>query len=147
MRRISKDTRNSILELIDNGLSSHKIAAQLGVHHATVNRVRAEARPDAQKSQGGRPAKLTATDKRMLVRRITSGKADNAVQLTRQLSDITNKKVSAQTVRRGLKEEGLKAVHKKKAATFAKAHPPAPRVRLAAPALDRGGLEARRLVR
>ena len=84
------------------------------MNYATVSRVRAKARPDVYKSRGGRPAKLTITEKCRLVRTITSGKADNAVQLTRQLKHITNVECSAETVRRALKEAGLKAVPKKK---------------------------------
>lgn len=118
MTRIPEDTRNSILELIDTGLSSHKVEAQLGVSHMTVSRVRAEARPGIQKSRGGRPAKLTATDKRWLTRMVTKGEVDNAVQATRQLTDITNKKVSCYTVRRALKGAGPKAGFKKKSRDF-----------------------------
>jgi citrate lyase synthetase len=63
---------------------------------------------------GAQPSsKLTTTDKHWLVHRITSGKADNAVQLTRQLKDFTNTEVSAQTVRYILKKAGLRAVAKK----------------------------------
>jgi transposase len=118
MGRISEDTRNSILSLIDSGLSSRKIAARLGVGHTTVNRVRARARPGVQKCRAGAPAKLTKVDKRILVRMITSGKADNAVQLTRQLKDIANMKCSPQTVRCALKEVGLKAMSKKRSRDF-----------------------------
>jgi transposase len=118
MRRISEDTRNGILSLIDAGLSSRKVEAQLGVSSMTVSRVRAEARPCVQKSRSGRPAKLTATDKRRLVRMVTSGKADNAVQVTRELKDITNVDYSVHTVRRALKEAGLKASPKKRSRGF-----------------------------
>ena len=118
MTRISDETRNSILSLIDTGLSSRKIGAQLGVSYRTVSRVRAEARPGIQKCRAGRPAKLTATDKRWLVRRITSGKAANAVQATRQLSETTNVKVNCNTTRRALKDAGLKAGHRKKNRDF-----------------------------
>ena len=114
MPRISDKTRCDTISLIDASLSTRKIARQLGVSHMTVNRVRAKARPHAQKRRGGRPAKLTATDKRRLVRKITSGEADNAVQLTRQLNDATSVECNPQTVRRALKEAGLKAVVKKK---------------------------------
>ena len=118
MKRISENTRNCILSLLDAGLSTYEIEAQLGVNYATVSRVCAKARPDVYKSRGGRPAKLTITDKRRLVRTITSGKADNAVQLTRQLKHITNVECSVQTVRRALKEAGLKAVSRKKSRDF-----------------------------
>jgi transposase len=114
MRRISEDTRNSILSLIDAGLSSRKVEARLGVSRMTVSRVRAEARPCVQKCRSGRPSKLTATDKHKLVHTIASGRADNAVQLTRQLKDVTNVECSAQTVRNTLKKAGLKAAPKKK---------------------------------
>ena len=114
MRRISEDTRNSIIALIDSGLSSHEVEARLGVSYGTVSRVRAKARHDVQKSRGGRPAKLAATDKRRLVRMVTSARADNAVQVTRQLKDTTNVDCSAQTVRRALREASLEASPKTK---------------------------------
>ena len=114
MRRIPENTRRGIVALIDEGLSSRGAAAQLGVGHATVDRVRAQARPHLQKSRGGRPAKLTPTDKRWLVRTVTSGEADTAPQLARQLRDITNVECNPQTVRRALKEAGLSGVVKKK---------------------------------
>ena len=114
MKPISEETRNNILSLLDNGLSSRKITAQLGVSRATIDRIREKSRTDIQKSRGGRPTKLSATDKRTLLCKITSGKADNAVQLTRELRDVSNINISAQTVRRALKEAGLKAATKKK---------------------------------
>ena len=45
---------------------------------------------------------------------VTSGKADNAVPLTQELKDTASTEVSAKTVRRALKEAGLKAAPKKK---------------------------------
>ena len=90
MKPISEETRNNILSLLDNGLSSRKITAQLGVSRATIDRIREKSRTDIQKSRGGQPTKLSATDKRRLLRKITSGKADNAVQLTRELRDVSN---------------------------------------------------------
>lgn len=95
MKPIPEQTRNNILSLLDNGLTSRKIAAQLGVSRATVDRLRAKLRTDIQKSRGGRPTKLKATDKRRLLRTITSGKVDNAVQLARELRDVSNIEVSA----------------------------------------------------
>ena len=83
MKSIPEETHNNVLSLLDNGLSSRKIAVQLGVSRATIDRIREKSRTDIQKSRGGRLTKLSATDKRRLLRKITSGKADNAVQLTR----------------------------------------------------------------
>lgn len=114
MKPISEETYNNVVSLLDRGLSARKIATELGVSRATVDRVRAKSRPDIPKNQGGRPTKLKSTDKRRLVRMITSGKADSATQVTRELRDISNVEVSTETVRRALKEAGLKAATKKK---------------------------------
>jgi len=83
---------------------------QLGVSHTTVRREISKARPDAPKKQSGRPPKLTMVDKRKLVRNITSGKADTAMQLVNEL----NMDVGVNTIRRALKEAGMWAVSKKK---------------------------------
>jgi transposase len=114
MKPIPQEIRNSIIALLDSGLSSRETATRMGVSHTTVNRVRAEARPTAQKRQSGRPAKLKATDKRMLVRMITSGNVGTAAQATQELNNNTNAGVSAYTVRRALKEVGMKAMVKEK---------------------------------
>jgi transposase len=114
MKRISEQVHNNIVSLLDSGLSSYQIAARLNVSRRTVDRVRAATRSDIQKSRGGRPAKLNVTDKRLLARTITSGKVDTATQLERELVDTTGIELSTETVRRALKENGLKAASKKK---------------------------------
>ena len=82
MRRIAKDTRNSILSLSDTSLSSHKVGGAAGrePYGGEQSACRGH-RPGRgrQKSRGGRPAKLTATDKRWLIRMVTQGEVDNAV--------------------------------------------------------------------
>src|SRR5262249_38726440 len=112
MGRISEGTRSNVLALIDNGLESHEVAKQLGVSHTTVSRVRAQARPHAQKSRGGRPAKLARTDKRWPAHTATPREPGAAAPLTRQLRDITNLECSTQTVHRVMKETKLKATDK-----------------------------------
>ena len=67
-----------------------------------------------QQACGGRPSKLSSTDVRHALRLIGTGKADNAVQVTRALAPITNNNVHPQTMRRHLKQAGMKAVHKQK---------------------------------
>jgi transposase len=114
MKPISKEISNNIITLLDSGLSLRQIGLQLGVSHLTVRRVRDKARPNIQKGQGGRPTKLTITDKRKLLRMVMSGKADTAVQLSQELKMSTDTTVSAETVRRTLKGAGMKAVVKKK---------------------------------
>src|SRR5579863_2735954 len=100
MRRISEEIRDNILSLLDTGLSSRAIEAQLCVSRTTVNKVRASIRSSMQKSRSGRPAKLTATDKRKLVRTIASGKAKCATRLAREMNRATGMELSTQTVYR-----------------------------------------------
>lgn len=114
MKRISEDVRRNILSLLDAGVSGRQIAQRLGVSTGTVHNVRASSKVSAQKNQGGRPFKLTATDKRQLVRMVTSGQVDTAVQATRELRDAIPVDFGVDTVRRALREAGLKAMVKQK---------------------------------
>jgi transposase len=100
--------------MLENGLSSRKIAATLGVGRTAVNEIRRQVVPQARKSAGGRPAKLSAHDKRRLVRLVTSGKADNAAQLQQELRSTSDVQVSVQTIRNALRKEGLTSAVKKK---------------------------------
>ena len=59
-------------------------------------------------SQGGRPRHLNPRSERQLVKRISTGDASNAIQAQKQLISTTNVKISAQTIRRALKRNGLK---------------------------------------
>lgn len=86
----------------------------MGVCRATVNRVLAQTMSNTEKCPAGRPAKLTTHDKRKLVRLVTSGKADTATQLQKELQSAVGVCVNAKTIRNALKKEGLKAVVKKK---------------------------------
>ena len=48
------------------------------------------------------------------IRLIGTGKAENAVQVTRTLQDVKNQSISPQTIHQHLKKAGMKAVVKKK---------------------------------
>jgi hypothetical protein len=85
-----------------------------GVSTGKISEIHSELRSEAHKSVGGRPKLLSAADERKALRLVTTGKAENAVQVTNQLRDVTNTVVSAETVRRTLRTAGMKAVTKKK---------------------------------
>jgi transposase len=114
MKKISKEIENSIISLLDKDHSSWQIAAQLSVSHATVMRVHSKSRPTTQKQKGGRPKKLTVTDKRNIVRNVTSGKVDTTVDLVKTVKESIGIDVGPDTIRRSLKEAGLKAATKPK---------------------------------
>ncbi|CAG0904026.1 unnamed protein product [Darwinula stevensoni] len=98
MKPVSQQTRDSIASLVDHGLSTRRIAAQLGISYTTVSQVRSRVRPDASKSNDGRPSKLSAADKRKDIGMVTSGQVDTAVQATRQLKSSTSAECSAKTI-------------------------------------------------
>ena len=114
MKRISDEKINSIIVLLDKGYSSRDIQWKVGVAYSTVNCIRRRYRKNAIKLVGGRPTKLTATDCRFLVRSIRMGKAENAVQLTNQVKQLSKINISPQAVRSILKQFDLKAILKQK---------------------------------
>ena len=78
--------------------------------------------PISKKSQGGCPSKLPDQNIHYAFQLIGTGKALNAVQVTKTLSNIVNEPLSAQTVRNGMKKAGMKAVVKKKRPLLTKKH-------------------------
>ena len=92
----------------------HQIQSKTGLGRSTVGRIKQEVDLDKENSKGSRPSKLSSCDKQSIIRQITTGKLDNAVQATKFINSIIPDLVSAQTVRRTLKEVGLRSATKKK---------------------------------
>ena len=90
----------------------------MNVSPATVHRILCSIGPSLPRSHGGRPAVLTAHNKRLLARKVTSGAADTAPQL-KKLLDLS---VTTQTIRNTLRKAGLKAAVKQKKPFLSKAH-------------------------
>jgi len=95
--------------MLENGDSCRQIAARLNVGHSTVSEIRSQITGSLKENAGGRPPKLSPYDRRKLVRLVTTGKADTATQLKRELQNITNLDVSTQSIRNALKQEQLVA--------------------------------------
>src|SRR3981189_647681 len=114
MRSLSPAQKNTILTMLDAGHSAYSIASTTGIHTSTISRLRSKKRSELQKSSGGRPKKLSPTNIRHAVHLITSRKAENAVQVTKTLSNITNQSLSPSTVRLHLKKAGMQPVDKSK---------------------------------
>ena len=116
MRPISTVQHSFIVSLliVNEGYSQHQIQAKTGLGKGTVGRISKEVEGDKENHAGGCPSKLSAHDKKTIIRQITTGKLDNAVQATKFINSIIPDPVSAQTVRRTLKEVGLHSATKKK---------------------------------
>src|SRR5437667_8625509 len=104
MKPISAAQHSSVVSLLNEGYSHRQILAKTGLGKGTVGRISKEVEGNKENNPGGRPAKLSARDKQAIVRQITTGKLDNAVQATHFINTITPNPVSRFTVRRTLKK-------------------------------------------
>ena len=114
MRSISPTQKQTILSMLDAGQSAHSIASTTGLNVSTISRLRSKERSELQKATGGRPPKLSSANVRHAIRLISSGKAENAVQVTKALTNIVNQPLSTSTVCRQLRKTGMKAMVKSK---------------------------------
>ena len=75
-----------------------------------MERIQKKDRAGMSMSKGGRPSKLTPTDKRQIRRIIMTGKVGTATELARQLKTDTNIVLSPKKVGCALKEGGHRAL-------------------------------------
>jgi hypothetical protein len=114
MRSLSPALKNGILTMLDAGHSAHSIAFITSVHSSTIFRLRFKKHSELQKSSGGCSTKLFPANIRHAIHLITFQKAENVVQVTKTLRNITNQSLSPSTVCLHLKKAGMKAVVKHK---------------------------------
>ena len=100
--------------MLDAGQSAHSIASATGLHVSTIYRLCSKEHSELQKAAGGHPFKLSSTNMYHAICLISSGKAENAVQVTRVFTNVVNQPLSATTVCQLLKKTGMKAVVKSK---------------------------------
>ena len=108
MKPLSPANFNHILFLLDSGYSDEQISSQTRVFNATISRLCSRYCPYLKKASEGCPSKLSDTDIRHALCLIGSGKVENAIQVPKSLQNIANQPLSAQTVRNGMKEVGMK---------------------------------------
>lgn len=107
MKPISSAIKSRIIFLLRSNHSTHDIASQTGVSQSTVARIRKMEGINVSANRTGRPRVLTVQDERSIVRAVSTGKHSNAVEAQRQLDTESGVRVSADTVRRVLKRNGL----------------------------------------
>jgi transposase len=122
MKPVSAAQHIHILSLLDSGHSGYDISSQTGVSVASISRLCSRHCHYIKKASGGHPSKLFEQDIHYAIQLIGTGKAENAVQVTKALQNSTNQLLSAQTVRNSMKEVGMKAVIKKKRPLLIKRH-------------------------
>ena len=114
MKSLSQQQTNSVISLLQQGLSSRNVASITGFHYSIVLKICIKHCPDLPKPFGGHPLKLSSTVSRHIVHLIGSGKAETPVDVSRILQDTLNTSISAETVQRNLKSTGFKSVVKSK---------------------------------
>src|SRR5690242_14646803 len=106
---------NDIASALLHTTKSHRdIAVSFGIGKSTVDRIAKKVVPNKENLADGRPKKLTTADERAIITQISTGKAENAVQVTKNINIILEEPISSQTVRNILKKNNMKAVVKKK---------------------------------
>lgn len=114
MRAITADKEKHIIHLLKEGHSVRQVASQVNVSAATVGRTAKRCLQERIMGKPGRPHILSDTDKRKIVRDISSGKSNTAVEVSAKLAQDHGMSVSPKTVSRALKESGFRAAPKVK---------------------------------
>jgi transposase len=122
MRSISAAQRSSVISLLNEGYSHRQIQSSTGLGKGTVGRISKEVDVDKENNSGGRPSKLSTRDKQSIIRQISSGKLENAVQATQFINSIIPNPVTPQTVRNALKEGGFYSATKRKVPMLKQTH-------------------------
>ena len=114
VRSLFYTQQSTILSLLDAGQSGEAIARQTGVSSSAISKLCSKEHSVLPKAIGDCPSKLSSTNICHAQHLITSGKAENAVQVTKALSNIINQTLSANTIYLHLKKADMKAVVKSK---------------------------------
>ena len=122
MQSLSTIQKNTILSQLDSGHSICSIASSTGVGLATISRLHSKERSDLQKSVGGCPPKLSSTNICHAIHLIATYNAENAVQVTKALSNVINQPLYSNTIYHHLKKSGMKAVVKSKCPLLSTKH-------------------------
>jgi transposase len=122
MKATSSAQRATVASLLKEGYSLRQIQAKTGLGKSTVGRIGKELELDKENHPGGRPTKLTPRNKQLIIRQITTGKLDTAVQATKFINNILPDPVHPQTIRNVLKEHGYRAASKRKVPLLKKTH-------------------------
>ena len=114
VRSLSLTQQNTILSLLDSSHSGEVIAKRTGVSTSAISGLCSKQCSLLPKAVNGHPSKLSPTNIQHAQHLITSGNAENAIQVIKAFTNIINYPLSANMVHHHLKEVGMKAVVKSK---------------------------------
>src|SRR5882757_3396012 len=114
MKPASSTKHSAVTSLLQEGYYLCQIQSKTGLGKSTIGRIKKEMDGDKENSKGGCPSKLSSHDKQSVIRQITTGRLDNAVEATHFINNILPNPITLQTVRNTLKQDDFRAVVKKK---------------------------------
>ncbi|KAI0997021.1 hypothetical protein K3495_g11163 [Podosphaera aphanis] len=118
MPRLTKATRERIVELLKEGNSCRDVAIRVDCSPCVVGRLRKTISNIGSGSKGGRPSKLTPRLRRQIVHDITNETHRIPKQVAASLKVAHSISVTSQTVRNFLRQAGLKAEEGQKASAY-----------------------------
>lgn len=114
MKPFTKPINDLIKKMLEEGLSTRKIAKKLTVSQSAVQRIRQKCTKPLKNNSGGRTKKLSPQDTRRIVHYMVTGEAKSTSHAASLLRKQTGKVVSKWTVIRSLQGAKFRAVEKKK---------------------------------
>ena len=109
MRKLSPQVVSDITSLLQMGLSLNEIARRMSVSKGSVQNIKQAFVPNRVGCASGRPRLLSGCQERLLVRKITSGELDTAVDASKSLQNNQQAGVHPKTIGRVLKRHGLQS--------------------------------------
>ena len=107
MKSLTPAQQPCILSLLDKGESGYKISSITDVSTSSIPKLCSKHHSTLSKSIGGHPSKFSPANIHYAICLVTTQKAENTVQITKTLQDLTNQSISSKAV---LKMAGMKAV-------------------------------------
>jgi DNA invertase Pin-like site-specific DNA recombinase len=109
MKSLAPEVVSRIVAMLKNGQPYSEIQRKAGTSKGAIAKIKKEHLSEYEGNAVGRPRILSKRDGRDIVRKITTGAADTAVDVAKMVSRDLGKSVSTNTVRRALKNSGLKS--------------------------------------
>jgi transposase len=113
---------STVISLLQEGYSLHQVQSKTSLGKSTIGRIKKEMDWNKENNTGGCPSKLSSCNKQSIIRQITTGKLDDAVQAANFINNILPNPITPQTVRNVLKENNFCSVIKKKCPLLKKQH-------------------------
>jgi transposase len=114
MKPITDQQKRDIIAAFGRNQSLRSVSRCMNIGYGTVWSVVDKAGLNVPGRKTGRPSTKSEISKRRAIRAITSGKANSAVDVQKMHAVDVNIKISAQAVRKMIKDAGLKAAHRLK---------------------------------